>query len=160
MPSYRPSLGNLGGFCAFLARTRSVRRSWGAARRLLPVPRPARRNAENPRFGCELDAERPRSRHSHDICIAYAAQDTSTTPLLHPLQRCRSLHRTASKTMRRSLPLLALAALGAAFVLPPRQHLAVRVRADEIDAADDAAAPAERAAPEVNSGAEAVELRA
>ena len=56
--------------------------------------------------------------------------------------------------------LLALAALGAAFVLPPRQHLAVRVRADEIDAADDAAAPAERAAPEVNSGAEAVELRA
>ena len=57
------------------------------------------------------------------------------------------------------LPLL-LAALSAAFVLPPRQHLAVRVRADEIDAADDAAAPAERAAPEVNSGAEAVELRA
>ena len=55
------------------------------------------------------------------------------------------------------LPLL-LATLGAAFVLPPRQHLAVRVRADEIDAADDAAAPAERAAPEVNSGAEAVEL--
>ena len=63
--------------------------------------------------------------------------------------------------MRRSpLRLLAFAALGAAFVLPPRQHLAVRVRADEIDAADDAAAPAERAAPEVNSGAEAVELRA
>ena len=55
------------------------------------------------------------------------------------------------------LPLL-LATLGAAFVLPPRQHLAVRVRADEIDVADDAAAPAERAAPEVNSGAEAVEL--
>ena len=53
--------------------------------------------------------------------------------------------------------LLALAALGAAFVLPPRQHLAVRVRADEIDAADDAEP---RAAPEVNSGAEAVELRA
>ena len=63
--------------------------------------------------------------------------------------------------MRRSpLPIVALAALGAAFVLPPRQHLAVRVRADEIDAADDAAAPAERAAPEVNSGGEAVELRA
>ena len=57
------------------------------------------------------------------------------------------------------LPLL-LAALGAAFVPPRQRHLAVRVRADEIDAADDAAAPAERAAPEVNSGAEAVELRA
>ena len=58
------------------------------------------------------------------------------------------------------LPLL-LAALGVAFVMPvPQTRLAVRVRADEIDAADDAAAPAERAAPEVNSGAEAVELRA
>ena len=63
--------------------------------------------------------------------------------------------------MRRSpLALLALAALSAAFVLPQQPRLAVRVRADEIDAADDAAAPAERAAPEVNSGAEAVELRA
>ena len=59
--------------------------------------------------------------------------------------------------MRRSaLRLLALAALSAAFVLPPRQHLAVRVRADEIDAVEDA--DAERVAPEVNSGAEAVEL--
>ena len=57
------------------------------------------------------------------------------------------------------LPLL-LAALSAAFVLPPRQHLAVRVRADEIDAAEDAADAEPRAAPEVNSGAEAVELRA
>ena len=62
--------------------------------------------------------------------------------------------------MRRSLSLLALAALSAAFVPPQQPRLAVRVRADEIDAADDAAAPAERAAPEVNSGAEAVELRA
>ncbi len=60
--------------------------------------------------------------------------------------------------MRRSaLRLLALAALSAAFVLPPRQHLAVRVRADEIDAVEDDA-PAERTAPEVSSGAEAVEL--
>ena len=50
--------------------------------------------------------------------------------------------------------LLALAALGAAFVLPPRQHLAVRVRADEIDAAEDAADAEPRTAPEVNSGAE------
>ena len=59
------------------------------------------------------------------------------------------------------LPLL-LATLGGAFVMPvmPQPRLAVRVRADETDAADDAAAPAERAAPEVNSGAEAVELRA
>ena len=61
--------------------------------------------------------------------------------------------------------LLALATLSASFVLPPRQHLAVRIRAesgapDEIEAADDAAAPAERVAPEVNSGAEAVELSA
>ena len=55
------------------------------------------------------------------------------------------------------LPLL-LAALSAAFVPQTQTRLAVRVRADEIDAADDAAAPAERAAPEVNSGAEAVEL--
>ena len=59
------------------------------------------------------------------------------------------------------LPLL-LSTLSAAFVPPQIQQprLAVRVRADEVDAADDAAAPAERAAPEVNSGAEAVELRA
>ena len=57
------------------------------------------------------------------------------------------------------LPLL-LAALGAAFVLPPRQHLAVRIRADEIEAAEDAADAEPRTAPEVNSGAEAVELRA
>ena len=63
--------------------------------------------------------------------------------------------------MRRSpFPLLALAALGAAFVLPPRQHLAVRIRADEIEAAEDAADAEPRTAPEVNSGAEAVELRA
>ena len=63
--------------------------------------------------------------------------------------------------MRRSpLRFLSLAALGAAFVLPPRQHLAVRVRADEIDAADDAADAEPRTAPEVSSGAEAVELRA
>ena len=62
--------------------------------------------------------------------------------------------------MRRSLLPLALAALSAAFVLPPRQHLAVRIRADEIEAAEDAADAEPRAAPEVNSGAEAVELRA
>ena len=61
--------------------------------------------------------------------------------------------------MRRSPLLLALAALSAAFVPPRQPRLAVRVRADEIDAAEDAA-DAERAAPEVNSGAEAVELRA
>ena len=60
------------------------------------------------------------------------------------------------------MPLLALAALSAAFVPPQIQQprLAVRVRADEIDAADDAADAEPRAAPEVNSGAEAVELRA
>ena len=63
--------------------------------------------------------------------------------------------------VRRSLlPLLALAALGAAFVPPQTRHLAVRVRADEIDAADDAADAEPRTAPEVNSGAEAVALRA
>ena len=59
--------------------------------------------------------------------------------------------------VRRSPLVLALAALSASFV-PPRQHLAVRIRADEIEAAEDAAEP--RTAPEVNSGAEAVELRA
>jgi len=58
------------------------------------------------------------------------------------------------------LPLLALATLSASFVLPPRQHLAVRIRADEIDAAEDAADAEPRTAPEVNSGAEAVALRA
>ena len=62
--------------------------------------------------------------------------------------------------MRRSLFLPLLLATSAAFVPPQQPRLAVRVRADEIDAADDAAAPAERAAPEVNSGGEAVELRA
>ena len=60
--------------------------------------------------------------------------------------------------VRRSLLLPLLLATSAAFVPPQTRHLAVRVRADEIDAADDAAAPAERTAPEVNSGAEAVEL--
>ena len=59
--------------------------------------------------------------------------------------------------VRRSLPLLALAALSAAFVPPQTRHLAVRVRADEIE---DAADAEPRAAPEVNSGAEAVELSA
>ena len=58
------------------------------------------------------------------------------------------------------LPLLALAALSAAFVPPRQRHLAVRVRADEIEAAEDAADAEPRTAPEVNSGAEAVELRA
>ena len=64
------------------------------------------------------------------------------------------------------LPLL-LSTLSAAFVLaPPGQHcLAVRIRAegdaaDEIEAAEDAADAEPRTAPEVNSGAEAVELRA
>ena len=61
--------------------------------------------------------------------------------------------------VRRSpLRLLALAALSAAFVPPQQPRLAVRIRADEIEAAEDAAEP--RTAPEVNSGAEAVELRA
>ena len=57
------------------------------------------------------------------------------------------------------LPLL-LATLGGAFVMPvmPQTRLAVRVRADEIEAAEDAADAEPRAAPEVNSGAEAVEL--
>ena len=64
--------------------------------------------------------------------------------------------------VRRSpLRLLALAALSTAFVcLPPRQHLAVRIHADEIEAAEDAADAEPRTAPEVNSGAEAVVLRA
>ena len=62
--------------------------------------------------------------------------------------------------MRRSLPLLALAALSAAFVPPQQPRLAVRIRADEIEAAEDAADAEPRTAPEVNSGAEAVELRA
>ena len=59
---------------------------------------------------------------------------------------------------RSALRLLALAALGAAFVLPQQPRLAVRIRADEIEAAEDAADAEPRAAPEVNSGTEAVEL--
>ena len=62
--------------------------------------------------------------------------------------------------VRRSpLRLLAFAALSAAFVLPQQPRLAVRIRADEIEAAEDADAEP-RTAPEVNSGAEAVALRA
>ena len=61
--------------------------------------------------------------------------------------------------VRRSPLLPLLLATSAAFVPPQQPRLAVRVRADGIDAAEDADA-AERAAPEVNSGAEAVELRA
>ena len=96
------------------------------------------------------------------ICIALVrARETSTAAFFHPLQRCDSSRLYRARIMLRSLLLpLLLAALGAAFVPPQQPRLAVRVRADEIDAADDAAAPAERAAPEVNSGAEAVELRA
>ena len=63
--------------------------------------------------------------------------------------------------VRRSpLRLLALAALSTAFVLPQQPRLAVRIRADEIEAAEDAADAEPRTAPEVNSGAEAVKLRA
>lgn len=63
--------------------------------------------------------------------------------------------------VRRSpLRLLALATLSAAFVPPQQPRLAVRIRADEIEAAEDAADAEPRTAPEVNSGAEAVELRA
>ena len=63
--------------------------------------------------------------------------------------------------VRRSpLPLLAFATLSTAFVLPHQPRLAVRIRADEIEAAEDAADAEPRTAPEVNSGAEAVALRA
>ena len=62
--------------------------------------------------------------------------------------------------MRRSPLLLALATLSVAFVPPQQPRLAVRVRADEIEAAEDAADAEPRTAPEVNSGAEAVEPRA
>ena len=58
------------------------------------------------------------------------------------------------------MALLALAALSTAFVPPRQRHLAVRIRADEIESAEDAADAEPRTAPEVNSGAEAVELRA
>ena len=95
-----------------------------------------------------------------DLQPLIACKSTSTVALLRP---CSNQHRFApltSKMVRRSLLPLALAALSAAFVLPPRQHLAVRIRADEIEAAEDAADAEPRTAPEVNSGAEAVELRA
>ena len=60
--------------------------------------------------------------------------------------------------MRRSPLLLALATLSVAFVPPQTRRLAVRIRADEIESAEDAADAEPRTAPEVNSGAEAVEL--
>ena len=62
--------------------------------------------------------------------------------------------------VRRSLLLPLLLATSAAFVPPQQPRLAVRVRADEIEAAEDAADAEPRTAPEVNSGAEAVALRA
>ena len=62
--------------------------------------------------------------------------------------------------VRRSLLLPLLLATSAAFVPPQQPRLAVRVRADEIEAAEDAADAGPRTAPEVNSGAEAVALRA
>ena len=62
--------------------------------------------------------------------------------------------------MRRSPLLLALATLSVAFVPPQTRRLAVRIRADEIEVAEDAADAEPRTAPEVNSGAEAVALRA
>ena len=62
--------------------------------------------------------------------------------------------------MRRSPLLPLLLATSAAFVQPQQPRLAVRVRADEIEAAEDAADAEPRTAPEVNSGAEAVVLRA
>ena len=63
--------------------------------------------------------------------------------------------------MVRLSPLLPLLlATSAAFVPPQTRHLAVRIRADEIEAAEDAADAEPRTAPEVNSGAEAVALRA
>ena len=50
MPSYRPSLGNLGGFCAFLARTRSVRTFlWCRSTAVTRPPGPRGTDAENPR---------------------------------------------------------------------------------------------------------------
>jgi hypothetical protein len=80
------------------------------------------------------------------------------------LRRRNNQHRfvpLTSKMVRRSpLRLLALATLSAAFVPPQQPRLAVRIRADEIEAAEDAADAEPRTAPEVNSGAEAVELRA
>ena len=62
--------------------------------------------------------------------------------------------------VRLPLPLLALATLSASFVPQTQKRLAVRIRADEIEAAEDAADAEPRTAPEVNSGAEAVVLRA
>jgi hypothetical protein len=62
--------------------------------------------------------------------------------------------------VRLPLPLLALATLSASFVPQTQKRLAVRIRADEIEAAEDAADAEPRTAPEVNSGAEAVALRA
>ena len=62
--------------------------------------------------------------------------------------------------VRRSPLLPLLLATSAAFVPPQQPHLAVRIRADEIEAAEDAADAEPRTAPEVNSGAEAVALRA
>ena len=120
-----------------------------------------------------LDALSPKRRAvAKNPCVAQLNLLLRSGPpcgrYLHRLGRARHLRyrltaslaalqlaaRTASKTMRRSLPLLALAALGAAFVPQTQKRLAVRVRADEIEAAEDAADVEPRTAPEVNSGAE------
>ena len=95
----------------------------------------------------------PRSIHRSEA--SHWLQCTSTVALLRP---CSNRHRFApltSKMVRSPAALLALAALSTAFVLPPRQHnLAVRIHADEIEAAEDATDAEPRTAPEVNSGAE------
>ena len=138
-----------------MARTRSVRtflgcRSTAATRRQAS----AKGTAKTRGWLASLSQRRRCLAAFIDLKPQIKCSNTSTVALL---RRRNNRHRFAPLTstmVRRSpFPLLALAALSAAFVPPQQPRLAVRVRADEIDAVEDDA-PAERTAPEVNSGAE------
>ena len=123
-----------------------------------PGPRGA--DAENPRLAASLIQKHRCLAPFIDLKPLIGCRTPPTVALLRP---CNNQHRFApvtSKMVRCSPLALALATLSAAFVLPQQPRLAVRIRADEIEAAEDAADAEPRTAPEVNSGAEAVALRA
>ena len=116
--------------------------------------KPARRG------GCDLEPKPPVFLQHSSICNLSLLADRLHSSLAATAQQPASLRTVTSKMVRRSLLLPLLAKLSAAFVLPQQPRLAVRVRADEIEAVEDAADAEPRTAPEVNSGAEAVALRA
>ena len=117
-----------------------------------PGPRGA--DAENPRLAASLSQKHRCLAPFIDLKPLIGCR---TPPTVALLRRRNNQHRFAlltSKMVRSPLPLLALAALSAAFVPQTQTRLAARIRADEIEAAEDAADAEPRTAPEVNSGAE------